>query len=100
MKKKFIFLSILFSFKSFCQYHNANFVFGYNSASKNPELGITMMKFGKGDSITYKIPKKGRMYINSDCSAISDKAGKIVMYSNGQYLENSSQDTVENSVFF
>ncbi|HRU18696.1 MAG: hypothetical protein IT212_08875 [Bacteroidia bacterium] len=89
-------LMIFFSFFSFSQGYNHNWLLGYDYS---PNYIKARMTFNNtGDSIfaeQRKIPFRGFTQAN-----ISDSNGNLLMSSNGAWIANSTGDTMMNGSFF
>jgi hypothetical protein len=98
--KNIICIILLFPILLEAQKHNNNFISGLKYFDKDSMSGLTLINFDKDNKRSLTRLKKGKMYIYQTVATISDKTGKLAFYTNGQHIDNVSQDTIENAVFF
>ena len=95
MKKILFFLFTFFSSNVNAQKHDFIWIAGYDGNSQITNLGLSSMDFNNNQLIVKKI-ENTFMDMDFTCAAIADKTGKLALYSNGNILANSSNDTVKN----
>ncbi len=96
--KKYIFILAFFAITTElnAQKHDYNWVSGYSgSPDTSDPIGITILKFNETTKLDFsKISFLKKIYLESGTSAISDKAGNLVMYTDGEHIINYKHDTL------
>ncbi len=85
MKKKFFIILLLLSFNVFSQQEAANWYFGYGAG----------MEFNLSNG-TIDILNDGQLSTNEGCSAISDRFGNLLFYSDGSTVWNRNHEIMLN----
>lgn len=89
-----IFFLIIIDVGSFSQKHDYHWVFGNINSKDRPEIGSTDMVF-LGDSIDISKTQHSINLFATNAS-ICDKSGNLMFYTNGMFVINMEQDTIEN----
>ncbi|MEO6191320.1 MAG: PKD domain-containing protein [Saprospiraceae bacterium] len=98
MLNKLKLLSFIFVYVSqigsiFSQKNDFNWLCGYAGGKGDPKFGVTVLDFHKGN-MELRFDPKITMYLLNTNSVISDFDGNLMLYSNGDLLYNSEDQSI------